>query len=161
MWFYNQFIYKILSYYKTHLLFFDTFAIGFTSPAVASERPAAVLSNDISEDVLYWGGQINFSVADVLVRINSVSPQYDWMTNTNVTPQDTPVNAVFGIFSQALPVLPWVLPFFLKRQGRLRMQFTNSATAPTTGGLVTLHGLRLSNPIVGDGWDYAIGFNGS
>lgn len=157
MWFYNKFIYRILEFYKTHLPVFDTFPIGFANPAVASERPVPVFTNELSEDALYFGGQINFSVADVLVRIRSVSPQYEWMSDDSPTPQDTPVNAVFGVFSQSLPVIPWVSPFFIKKQGRLQLQFTNSATAPTTGGLVTLHGLRLTNPVNGAGWDYSIG----
>lgn len=159
MYFFTRYIYRILEFYKTHILFFDTLSIGFASPAVASERPAPTLTHELSEDTLYFGGQVSFSVADVLVRIRSISPQYEWMADTSSTPVDTPVNAVFGVFSQSLPILPWVVPFFVKRQGRVQMQFTNSASAPTTGGFVTLHGIRLSNPLHGDGWSYDIGFN--
>ncbi len=159
MYYFTKYTYKILGYYRTHLLFFDTLSIGFASPAVASERPVPTLTHEVSEDVLYFGGQVSFSIADVLVRIRSISPQYEWMVDTSPTPQDTPVNAVFGVFSQALPIVPWVTPFFVKHQGRLQMQFTNSASAPTTGGLVSLVGIRLSGPLVGDGWSYDIGFN--
>ena len=154
MWFYNKYIYKILDQYQTHLLFFDTIPIGFTG--TASERPAPCSTNEISEDAIYWGGELSFSNANVLVRIQSQSPQYQWMVNDDATPQDTPANAVFGVFSQSLPVIPWVAPFFIKKQGKLQMQWTNSAAAATTGGFVTLHGLRLTNP-VNNGWDYSMG----
>jgi hypothetical protein len=77
---------------------------------------------------------------------------------TDQPPLDTPINAVAGIFSQASPILQLVQPFFLKKQSRLEMQFTNSPAAPTTGGLITARGLRLTNPYNGDGWNYDIGF---
>jgi hypothetical protein len=155
MYFFTKYIYKILDLYQTHLVFFDTIPIGFAG--VASERPAPSSTNEVSEDVLYFGGELSFSNAGVLVRIRSISPQYEWMVNDDATPQDTPANAVFGVFSQALPIIPWVSPFFVKKQGRLQLQWTNSAAAPTTGGFVTLHGLRLTNPINGTGWDYSMG----
>lgn len=157
MWFYTDHIYKILSFYKTHLLFFDTVPIGFTG--TVNERPAASTTNEIAEDALYFGGELSFSNSGVFVRIQSLNPQYQWMVNDDPTPQDTPANAVFGVFSQSLPVIPWVAPFFVKRQGKLQMQWTNSAAAATTGGFVTLHGLRLTNPVNGIGWNYDIGFN--
>lgn len=155
MWFYTDYIYKILNFYRTHLIFFDTIPIGFTG--VVNERPAPSFSNEVSEDVIYWGGQMSFSNAAALVRISSISPQYQWMVNDDAAPQDTPANAVFGVFSQALPVIPWIAPFFVKKQGRLQFQWTNSPAAATTGGFITLYGLRLTNPVVGDGWDYDIG----
>lgn len=155
MYFFNKFTYKILDLYQTHLIFFDTIPIGFAG--VASERPAPVFTNEVSEDVLYFGGELSFSNAGVLVRIKAISPQYEWMVNDDATPQDTPANAVFGVFSQSLPIIPWVSPFFLKKQGRLQLQWTNSAAGPTTGGFVTLHGLRLTNPVNGTGWDYSMG----
>ena len=81
------------------------------------------------------------------------------MSNFDPTPQDTPVNAIAGVFSQAMPILPLIRPFFVKRQGRLSMQFTNAAAAPVTGGLWTWRGLKLVNPIDG-GWDYSLGMGG-
>ena len=155
MWFFTNFIYKILNYYQTHLIFFDTIPIGFTG--TNSERPAPVFTNEQSEDCLYFGGELSFSNANVLVRIRSVSPQYEWMVNDDPTPQDTPANAVFGVFSQALPIIPWVVPFFVKKQGRLQLQWTNSSSGATTGGFVTLQGIRLVNPVDGKGWDYSVG----
>lgn len=134
----------------------DTVPIGFTG--VANERPAPVSTNETSEDVLLFGATVNFSNAGVLIRIRSVSPQYEWMADISPTPQDTPVNAIAGVFSQAMPILPLIAPFFLMKQGKLQMQFTNAAAAPITGGLLTWRGLRLSNPIDG-GWSYTMGFS--
>jgi hypothetical protein len=155
MYFFTEYTKKILNLYRNHLIFFDTIPIGFTG--VANERPAPSANNEVSEDVLYFGGELSFSNAGVLVRIRSISPQYEWMVNDDATPQDTPANAVFGVFSQALPIIPWVSPFFVKKQGRLQLQWTNSAAGPTTGGFVTLHGLRLTNPVNSTGWDYGMG----
>jgi hypothetical protein len=154
IWYYNKFILQILAYYRDFYLLYDTFAIGFTG--VANERPAAANTDTVSEDVLYFGGQIDANGAGSLVRIRSTTPQYEWMANVTAIPQDTPASAIFGLSTQAMPVMPWVMPFFVEQQGRLQFQFTNSAGA--TGGIVTLHGLRLTNPINGTGWNYQIGF---
>lgn len=160
MLFFTKYVYQILDRYHTHLELIDTIPIGFTG--VASERPASVFTNEVSEDVLYFAAAVSFSNAGAFVRIKSISPQYDWMADDSAIPQDTPINAIAGVFSQALPILPLVQPFFVKKQGRLQMQFTNSAAAPTTGGLWTWRALRLTNPITdarGIGWDYSLGFN--
>jgi hypothetical protein len=117
------------------------------------------LTSDVSEDIIIFGFTVDFSNAGVLVRIRSIPPNYQWMTRgDDQPPQDTPINAIAGIFSQASPILQLVQPFFLKKQSRLEMQFTNSAAGATTGGLITARGLRLTNPYNGFGWDYDIGF---
>ncbi len=156
MFFFTKYVYRILDYYRTHLELIDTIPIGFTG--VANERPASVFTNEVSEDVLYFAAAVDFSNAAVLVRIRSLSPQYEWMADDASTPQDTPVNAIAGVFSQTLPVLPLIQPFFVKKQGRLQMSFTNSAAGPQTGGLWTWRALRLTNPVSGTGWDYSLGF---
>lgn len=156
MYFFTKYIYYILDFYRTHLELVDTIPIGFTG--VAGERPAPVFTNEISEDSLYFAAAVDFSNAQALVRIRSISPQYEWMADSRPTPQDTPVNALAGVFSQALPVLPLIQPFFIKKQGRLQMQFTNGTAAPITGGLWTWRALRLTNPVNGTGWDYSLGF---
>lgn len=157
MFWLNKQTQQILDYYRTHMELIDTININFTG--VANEKPPAALTSDISEDVLLFAAAVNFSNAGVLVRIKSTTPQYQWMAiSEDNPPQDTPVNAIAGIFSQSMPVLPLVQPFFLQKQGRLEMQFTNAAAAPVTGGLWTWRGLRLTNPINGTGWDYSIGF---
>lgn len=107
--------------------------------------------------MLYFAATVNFQNAGVLVRIRSISPAYDWMANNDQTPQDTPVPAIAGFYNQNMPILPLVQPFFLKKQGRMTMQFTNDLMSPITGGLWTWRALRLTNAING-GWDYTIGF---
>jgi|SRR5215470_5890915 len=159
MYFFTKYVYQILDRYMTHLELIDTIPIGFTG--VASERPAPVFTNQISEDVLYFAAAIDFLNPAVLIRIRSVSPQYEWMSNDDPLPQDTPINAIAGFTSQVMPILPLVQPFFLKAQGRLQMSFTNSpanaVNAPVVGGLLTWRALRLTNAISG-GWDYSLGF---
>jgi len=156
MYFIDQYTYQILNLYRTHLELIDTIPIGFTG--TPGERPSPVFTNAISDDVLYFGPTVNFSNAGVLVRIRSISPQYDWMANNDNPPQDTPVNAIAGIAGQVLPILPLVRPFFVQRQGRLQFIFTNDTVAPITGGLWTWRALRLTNPING-GWSYSLGLN--
>src|SRR6266540_391309 len=131
---------------------------------IRTNAPAPIFTNEVSEDVLYFAAAVSFSNVGAFVRIRAISPQYEWMADDSAVPQDTPINAIAGVFSQALPILPLVQPFFVKKQGRLQMQFTNSAVAPTTGGLWTWRALRLTNPItdaLGTGWDYSLGFNHS
>lgn len=153
--FFTKYVYRILDLYRVHLELVDTVAIGFAGNA--SEK-SVVFTNEISEDCLLFSASIDFVNAAATVRIQSLSPQYQWMSNDDPTPVDTPVNAVAGIFSQVSPNLPLVQPYFLKRQGRLQMSFTNSPAAPTTGGNWTWRGLRLTQPLNGTGWDYSMGF---
>jgi hypothetical protein len=155
MYYFTKYTYQILDRYRSHLEIVDSFAIGFTG--TASERLAPVYTDVVDADVLWFAAHTNFSNANALVRIVSISPQYQWMANQQATPQDTPITAIAGVTTQALPVLPLIQPFFLKAQGRLQHIFTNSATSATTGGIWTWRGLKLTEPIDG-GWDYNIGF---
>src|SRR5215510_4504390 len=156
MYFFTKYVYYILDFYRTHLELIDTVPIGFTG--VAAERPAPVFTNENSEDAFYFAAAVDFSNSEALVRIRSISPQYEWMADTRQTPIDTPVNAIAGVFSQALPVIPLIQPFFIKKQGRLQMSFTNGSAAPVTGGRWTWRALKLTNPVNGTGWDYGVGF---
>jgi hypothetical protein len=149
---YNRFI---LSKYRTHLELIDTVPIGFAG--VANERPAPVFTNETSEDALYVAAGVTFNAPGVLVRIRSISPQYEWMADDSVTPQDTPVNAIAGASTQVMPLIPLVVGFFIQKQGRLQMQLTNDAAGSITGGLWTWRAIRLTNPIDG-GWNYNLGF---
>lgn len=155
MWWISPYTKHILSQYREHLEFIDSLQIGFTG--VASERPAPVLTNEVSVDTLYFAASVNFNNAAALVRITTISPQYQWMVNREATPQDTPIHAVAGVFSQVSPILPLIKPFFVKAQGRLLHQFTNSATTPTTGGTWVWRALKLIDPIDG-GWDDLKGY---
>lgn len=153
--FFTKYVYRILDLYRTHLELVDTIAIGF---AGTTSEKSTVFTNEVSEDVLLFSAGIDFSNAQVTVRIRSQSPQYDWMANDDPIPIDTPVNSLAGVFSQVMPNLPLIQPYFLKKQGRLQMTFTNGATVATTGGNWTWRGLRLTNPLNGSGWDYSMGF---
>lgn len=152
MYFFNKYTLDILARYRTHIELIDSVPIGFT--ATANERPAPCYTSQIDTDALFFAANVDFSNAGVLIRIQSVSPQYQWMANNNSTPQDTPIGAVAGMLTQVMPVLPLVQPFFLKAQGRLQMQFTNSAASATDDGIITWRMLKLVDPIDGRGWNY-------
>lgn len=159
MYFFTDYTYKILSRYRNFVPLEDTIPIGFTG--VAGQRVAPVYTNDTSEDALYFAASVNFTAGqaiEALVRISSVSPQYQWMANNDPNPQDTPVGVIAGITGTAMPVVPLIQPFFIEKQGQLQMQFTNATTSPITGGLWTWRALRLTEPIDG-GWSYSLGFN--
>jgi hypothetical protein len=151
MYYFNKFTEKILACYGNWLELPDSIPIGFTG--VASQVPAPINSNEVDTDSLIFAFGVNFdSPNDVLIRIRSISPQYEWMANTQQTPQDTPLTAIAGNSTQVMPLLPLVMPFFLKANGKLEMKFTNSATSPVTGGIITLRRLKLVLPING-GWN--------
>src|SRR5215475_14808046 len=95
---FTQFVLTILSKYMTHLELIDTIPLGFSG--LTAEKPAPVFTHQISEDAVYFGATVDFLNPEVLVRIRSISPQYEWMANADPTPQDTPVNADAGVFSQ-------------------------------------------------------------
>lgn len=156
MYYFNKKTQQILDQYEDWLEMIDSVPIGFTG--VASERPSPVYTSEISADTLWFAFNVDFDETDVLVRVSSRSPQYQWMSNNNATPQDTPIGALAGFTSQVMPVLPLIQPFFLKAQGTLQFQFTNSATAAVTGGVITGRLLKLIGPKNGKGWDY--GFQG-
>lgn len=154
--FFTKYVYQILDRYRNHLELIDSIPINFTG--VAGERPPAVFTNDVSSDMLYFAAHVNYTNVGTLIRIKSVSPQYEWMANNDPNPQDTPIEAVAGISTQVMPVLPLVQPFFVKKDGRLQMNFTNAPTSPVTGGIFTWRLLKLVDPIDGMGWDYSVGF---
>lgn len=151
MYFFNEFTLNILRKYRTHLELIDSVPIGFTG--VASQQVAPVFTSLVSADTLFFAANVDFTPADVLIRIQSRSPQYNWMANNNAIPQFTPIGAVAGISTQVMPVLPLVQPFFLKANGQLQMNFINSAAAAVTGGVITWRLLKLVDPIDG-GWNY-------
>lgn len=120
-----------------------TSAIGFAG--VASEL-STVFTPPVDADVLIVGAHVDFSNSGVTVRIEDTSSGYQWNVlqstgSTNV--QGTPVTALAGVTTQVMPVLGLVIPFFLSRQSKLKMDFRNSAAGPTTGGLWTWAGLKL------------------
>ena len=153
MYTFNKYVERILDKYRSHQELVDAIPINFTG--TASEKPPPIVTNSINDDVLYFAGAVNFTNNNVLVRIKSKSPQYEWMANVQAIPQDAPVGSVFGLSTQNMPVLPLIMPFFVKANGLLQMTFTNAATSAVTGGVVTWRALRLSDPIDG-GWNYGL-----
>lgn len=144
----------IIDMYEDSVPDFDTVPIGFNG--VATER-LTVSSNEISDDTIWFAFGVNFdltTITDALIRISSRSPQYDWMSNDQSTPQDTPVGAVAGCSQQVLPMLPIVKPFFMYKNSKLQYTFTNSTTAPITGGLWTAAVIKLLRPKDGIGYQY-------
>ena len=133
MYFFNEYTLKILSKYENHLELIDSIPIGFTG--VASQVVAPVYSNEVDADSLIFAFGVDFDNSGVLVRIRSISPQYEWMANNQATPQLTPIGAIAGNSAQVMPVLPLVMPFFLKATGRLEFRFVNAAASPVTGGV--------------------------
>jgi len=102
MYYFNNYVYEILKYYRAHIVLEDTISIGFTG--VATQRVAPVFSNENSEDALYVAASVDFTAAQAIeaqVRIKSVSPQYEWMANDDDIPIDTPVGALAGIIEMA------------------------------------------------------------
>jgi len=159
MYFFTKYVYQILDRYQEHLPLEDTIAIGFTGSA--GQRVPTVFSNSNSDDALYFAASVDFTASQAsqaLVRIKSVSPNYEWMADDGDNPLDTPVASIAGVQGTAMPVICLIQPFFIQKQGRLSMQFTNATTSPITGGLWTWHALRLTKPING-GWNYNLGFN--
>lgn len=141
----------IMAMYREYLIDFDTVSIGFSG--TLNER-LTVYSHEVSDDSLIFAHSVDFSTTDVLVRASSRSPQYDWMSNDDQTPQDTPIGAFAGFSNQVLPLLPLIKPFFLYSNGRIAYTFTNSATSAVTGGLLTIARLKLVNPFDGKGYQY-------
>ena len=160
MYYFTKYTYQILDCYRTHLELIDTVFIGFTG--VASEIPPAQYTHAQSEDMLFFAASVDFTATDVGVRIRSISPQYEWMANDDPIPLFSPIGAVAGIATQALPVLPLISPFFVSKNGKLQHSFQNSVATPVTDGQVTWRMLRLSDPIQqadgSYGWSYKLGF---
>jgi len=162
MYYYNDFTNAILKRYGTHLELIDSQPIAFTT--TANEKVPPFFTTEVNADTLVFAFNVNFINANVLVRIKSISPQYEWMQNNDPVPQDTPIGAVAGVSSQALPVLPLVMPFFLLANGRLQFQFTNSASNPTApGAVITTRMLKLVDPLQNSdgtcGWNDGLGWN--
>jgi hypothetical protein len=157
-YYFNKYVYQILDRYKGFTVLYSTINIGFTG--TANEVLPPVLTDEVSADTLYFAAHAAaIENADTaLVRIRSISPQYEWMSNQTAIPQDTPISAVAGISTQAAPYLTLPQPFFVKAMGRLQHRFTNSPSGQeTTGGTFNWLLLKLVEPVDG-GWDYTVGF---
>lgn len=134
--YFQKFVEGIIGQYARYLPLKLTTAIGFDG-ATASQR-LTVFTPQIDADALLFGANVDFSNANVTVKITDTASGYVW---NPVSP--SPIVAVAGVTTQVSPILGLVCPFFLSRQSKLQMDFTNSAAALTTDGNITWDGIKL------------------
>jgi hypothetical protein len=141
--YFQNYVDNVLKQYQRHQPLLVSVAIGF--PGVASER-VTVFTPQIDADALLFGVNVDFSNANVTLKITDTQSGYVWNTlqsNAGTTISGTPITAIAGIQTQVTPVLPLVCPFLLSRQSKLQFDFQNSASSPTTGGNITFTGIKL------------------
>lgn len=134
--YFQDFVKTIISQYRQYLPLKLTTSIGFDG-STASQR-LTVFTPQIDADALLFGANVDFSNTSVTVKITDTATGYVWNPVTA-----TPIVAIAGVTTQVSPILPVVCPFFLSRQSKLQMDFTNSASSLTTGGNITWDGLKL------------------
>jgi len=134
--YFYEFVKGIIGQYSRYVPLKLTTAIGFDGAIVSQQK--TVFSPQIDADALLFGANVDFSNTNVTVKITDTASGYVWNPVSA-----TPIVAVAGVTTQVSPILPLVCPFFLSRQSKLQMDFTNSATALTTGGNITWDGLKL------------------
>lgn len=142
--YFNNYVQEILKRYKTYQPLYLTTLIGFTQ--TASER-TTVFSPQVDSDAILFGGNVNFNNPNVTVRITDTGSGYAWnvlQAAAGASTTGTPVTALFGVQTEAMPVLALTCPYFLGRQARLQMDFVNSATSPSAStATVTWVGIKL------------------
>lgn len=135
--YFSDFVKSILKNYRSYVELDLSAPIGFSG--AASQR-LTIYTPQIDSDALLFGAAVDFNNALVLIRVMDVSSGYQW------SPQnDTPIGAIAGLGGQVMPVLDLTCPFFLSRNSKLQMDWTNSAAASTTGGNITWRGIKLLN----------------
>jgi len=135
----------ILTKYKSWQPLYLTTLIGFDG-ATANERVTA-FTPQVDSDALLFGAHVNFSNTQVNVKITDTGNGYAWnvlQAATGASTSGTPVTAIAGATTQVMPVLALVCPYFLSRQGKLQLDFTNgsSSISPSTS-TITWTGLKL------------------
>lgn len=141
--YFQGYIDNILKQYVRHQPLLVSVAIGF--PGLASEA-VTVFTPQIDADALLFGVNVDFSNANVVLKITDTQSGYVWnalQSNAGTTIAGTPITAIAGIQTQVMPLLPLVCPFFLSRQSKLQFDFRNSAASPTTNGTITFVGIKL------------------
>lgn len=143
--YFSDYVKAVLAKYKTWQPLYLTSLIGFDG-STASER-VTCFTPQVDSDALIFGAHTNFSNSQVNLRITDTGNGYAWnvlQAATGATTSGTPVTAIAGASTQVMPVLALVCPYFLSRQGKLQMDFTNSATSlsPSTAS-ITWTGLKL------------------
>lgn len=133
--YFQQKVLEIISQYSKYMPLKLTTFIGFSG---AASQQLSVFTPQVDADALLFGANVDFSNTAVTVKITDTASGYIWNPVTA-----SPIVAVAGVTTQVSPILPLICPFFLARQSKLQMDFTNSAAAPTTGGNITWDGLKL------------------
>ena len=136
---FHDYVAGILSKYLAYKELVLPVSIGWDG-ATASERKTR-FTPPVDQDALIFAGGSDFSNAFATVKITDTASGYVWTLGENN--QNAPVNSIFGVSTQVMPLLPLVCPFFLARQSKLQMEFVNSATSLTTNGVVTWRGIKL------------------
>ena len=142
--FFQRYIDEVLKNYARWQPILVSVAIGFDG-ATANQR-LTVFTPQIDADALLFGANVDFSNANVTLKITDTQTGYVWnalQSNAGSTIEGTPITAIAGIQTQVQPVLPLICPFFLSRQSKLQFDFKNSATSLTTGGNITWTGIKL------------------
>lgn len=143
--YFTEYVATILKKYKTWQPLYLTTLIGFDG-STASER-VTCFTPQVDSDAIIFGAHTNFSNAQVNVRITDTGSGYVWnilQAATGGTTSGTPVTALAGASTQVSPVLPMVCPYFLSRQSKLQMDFTNSATSVAAAtSSITWVGIKL------------------
>lgn len=140
-WLNNPEVQKVLSRYEDFVIIESTVSIGFNGSTAS--QPMTVYTPEVDADVLYATAHRDFTNEFVVVRVSSTSPQYQWMADQSNPPVDTPVGAIFGYSTYVTPKLPFCTPYFVEANSKLQFKFVNSPTSLTTGGKVTLEGVKL------------------
>jgi hypothetical protein len=145
--YFSEYVATILKKYKTWQPLYLTTLIGFDG-STASERTTC-FTPQVDSDAILFGGHTNFSNAQVNLKISDTGSGYVWNVlqgATSATTSGTPVTAIAGASTQVMPILAMVCPYFLSRQSKLQMDFTNSATSVAGAtSSITWVGIKLLN----------------
>lgn len=146
--YFQDYVKTILAKYKTWVPLYLTTLIGFDG-VTASER-VTCYTPQVDADALIMGLHYSPStqVAGVSVKITDSGSGYAWnvlQSVTGSTSPGTPITALAGIATEVMPVLPLVCPYFLGRQSKLQMDFTNGATPAPATASISFIGLKLLN----------------
>jgi len=128
--YFADYVKGILSKYSQFLPLELTTLIGFDG-ATASQR-VTCFTPVVDSDAILFGAHTNFSNSAVTVRITDSGSGFSWnilQSTPGTTLAGTPITAIAGVQTEVMPVLPLIVPYFLNRQSRLQMDFTNSAAA--------------------------------
>lgn len=127
---FQEYVRTILAKYKTHQPLYLSSLIGFDG-VTASQR-VTCFTPSIDADALIFSANVNFSNAQVQVKITETASGYSWnviQAATGSTVNGSSVSSIAGSGSQVMPLLPLSCPYFLSRQSKLQMDFVNSAVS--------------------------------